>query len=104
MLWNSDDVLHILWMLANKAGVTEDGPDHAAEVVEPAGESAHSPSIERLQGRRLLYLGQSGGTTVLYDATSSRAVYMPTSSVVLHVADCDVRPSREPPCAVTGSQ
>jgi hypothetical protein len=70
--------------------------------VEPAGDTTDSSSIERLQSHRLLYLGQSGGTTVLYDATSDRAVYVPTSSIVLHVADCDAMPSREP-CAVTGS-
>jgi hypothetical protein len=70
--------------------------------VEPAGDTTDSSSVERLQGHRLLYLGQSGGTTVLYDATSDRAVYVPTSSIVLHVADCDAMPSREP-CAVTGS-
>jgi hypothetical protein len=68
--------------------------------VEPAGKGTDLPSIERLEGRRLLYLGQSGGTVVLYDATADRAVYLPAGSVVLHVADCDRRPLSQPPCAV----
>jgi hypothetical protein len=66
--------------------------------VEPAGKAGDSPAVERLQDRELLYLGQSGGTVVLYDASSQRAVYVPASSIVLHVANCDARPPPDPAC------
>jgi hypothetical protein len=56
--------------------------------VEPAGKPGDSPAAERLQSRRLLYLGQADGTVVLYDAAAQRAVYVPGSSIVLHVAYC----------------
>jgi hypothetical protein len=67
-------------------------------MVEPVGKLTDSPSIERLHGRRLLYLGQSGGTVVLYDATADRAVYVPASSIVLHVANCDATPPPDAAC------
>jgi amino acid transporter len=66
--------------------------------VEPAGKSTDSPSIERLHGRRLLYLGQSGGIVVLYDATADRAVYVPASSIVLQVANCRAKPPPDAAC------
>jgi hypothetical protein len=72
---------------------------HAAPAtVEPAGKPSDSPAAERLRGRRLLYLGQSGGTVVLYDAATQRAVYVPGSSVILHVANCDAKPPPDPAC------
>jgi hypothetical protein len=72
---------------------------HAAPAtVEPVGKPDDSPAAERLQGRRLLYLGQSSGTVVLYDAATQRAVYVPASSVILHVANCDANPPPDPVC------
>jgi hypothetical protein len=56
--------------------------------VEPAGKPGDSPAADRLRGRRLLYLGQAGGTVVLYDAAAQRAVYVPASTVILQVANC----------------
>jgi hypothetical protein len=55
--------------------------------VEPAGKFGDSPAADRLRGRRLLYLGQEGGTVVLYDAAAQRAVYVPASAVILQVAN-----------------
>jgi hypothetical protein len=59
--------------------------------VEPAGKPGESPAAERLRGRRLLYLGQAGGTVVLYDAAEQHAVYMPASSIILKVANCGAK-------------
>jgi hypothetical protein len=66
--------------------------------VEPAGKPADAPAVERLRGRKLLYLGQSAGTVVLYDADADRAVYVPDSSIILHVANCDAKPPPDPTC------
>ena len=66
--------------------------------VEPAGKRGESPAAERLQGRRLLYLGQSGGTVVLYDAAIQRAIYVPASSIVLQVANCSTKPPPDAAC------
>jgi hypothetical protein len=66
--------------------------------VEPTGRPGDAPAAERLRGRKLLYLGQSGGTVVLYDAATQRAVYVPSSSVILHVANCDAKPPPDPSC------
>jgi hypothetical protein len=72
---------------------------HAAPAtVEPVGKPGDSPAAERLRGRRLLYLGQSGGTVVLYDAATQRAVYVPGSSVILHIANCEAKPPPDPAC------
>lgn len=66
--------------------------------VEPVGKPGDSPAAERLRGRRLLYLGQAGGTVVLYDAAAQRAVYVPTSTVILHVANCRDKPPPDAAC------
>jgi hypothetical protein len=66
--------------------------------VEPAGKPEDSPAAERLRGRRLLFLGQADGTVVFYDATEHRAVYVPASAVILHVANCWERPPLDPAC------
>jgi hypothetical protein len=72
---------------------------HAAPAtVEPVGKPGDSPAAERLRGRRLLYLGQSGGTVVLYDAATQQAVYVPGSSVILHIANCETKPKPDPAC------
>jgi hypothetical protein len=67
--------------------------------VEPAGKPADSPSVTRLRYRKLLYLGQSGGTVVLYDATADQAVYVPAGSIILNVANCDAKPPPDSTCA-----
>jgi hypothetical protein len=70
--------------------------------VEPVGKPGDSPAAERLRGRRLLYLGQSGGTVVLYDAATQRAVYVPAGSIILHVTNCDAKPPPDPACGTAG--
>jgi hypothetical protein len=66
--------------------------------VEPAGKLGESPATDRLRGRRLLYLGQTGGTVALYDAAAQRAVYVPAGSIILHVANCGAKPPPDPAC------
>jgi hypothetical protein len=66
--------------------------------VEPAGKPGDSPAAARLRGRRLLYLGQAGGTIVFYDAAAQRAVHVPASAVLLHVANCQGKPPPDPAC------
>jgi hypothetical protein len=66
--------------------------------VEPAGKPGDAPAVALLQSRRLLYLGQSSGTAVLYDATGQQAVYLPTGSVILHVSNCTTKRSPDPVC------
>jgi hypothetical protein len=66
---------------------------HADPVwVEPVGKPGDSTAAERLRGRQLLYLGQSEGTVLLYDASFQRAIYVPASSIVLQVANCRAEP------------
>jgi hypothetical protein len=60
--------------------------------VEPTGKPGASPAADQLRGRRLLYLGQAGGTIVLYDAAVQWAVYVPASAVILQVANCHGTP------------
>jgi hypothetical protein len=73
---------------------------HADPVtVEPAGKPGDSPAAQRLRGRKLLYLGQSGGTVLLYDALAQSAIYVPATSIVLHVANCRGEWPRPPPPA-----
>jgi hypothetical protein len=71
---------------------------HADPVfVEPAGKPGDFPAVERLREDELLYLGQSSGTVVLYRPVSGEAVYVPASSIVLHVSDCSDELAG-PPC------
>jgi hypothetical protein len=53
--------------------------------VEALSKAGENPAIDRLAGRTLLYLGQNGGTAVLYDSTSDDVLYLPTSEIVLVV-------------------
>jgi hypothetical protein len=72
---------------------------HADPVaVEPAGKPGDFPAAQRLRGKKLLYLGQSGGTVLLYDATVERAIYVPANSIVLHVTNCRAKPPPLPAC------
>jgi hypothetical protein len=66
--------------------------------VEATGKPGDSPAAERLRGRRLLYLGQSGGTVVLYDAAVQRALYVPASSIILQVTNCQAKPPPDAAC------
>jgi hypothetical protein len=70
--------------------------------IEPSGKPGDSPAVDRLQGRKLLYLGQSGGTVILYDADVDRAAYVPAGSIILHVANCDAKPPPDPACKAIG--
>lgn len=73
---------------------------HADPVtVEPAGKPGDSPAAQRLRGRKLLYLGQSGGTVLLYDALAQSVIYVPATSIVLYVANCRGEWPRPPPPA-----
>jgi hypothetical protein len=65
--------------------------------LEPAGKPGESPAVERLREQDLLYLGQSTGTVVLYNPATQEAVYVPASSIILHVSDCHDEPA-DPPC------
>jgi hypothetical protein len=65
--------------------------------VEPAGKAGDFPGFERLRQKNLLYLGQSNGTVVLYDPALQEAIYVPASSIVLHVINCREDPE-DPPC------
>jgi hypothetical protein len=66
--------------------------------VESVGKRGDSPAVERLRDKKLLYLGQSNGTVLLYDATAQRAVYVPADSIVLHVANCSATPPPDTAC------
>jgi hypothetical protein len=73
---------------------------HAAPAtVEPAGKPGDSPAAERLQGRKVLYLGQAGGVVVLYDPSAQQVIYIPAGSVFLHVSNCNSTHSTDPACA-----
>jgi hypothetical protein len=57
--------------------------------VEPSGKPGDAPAADRLRGSHLLYLGQSGGTVVIYDPAVQQAVYVPAASIILRVTNCD---------------
>jgi hypothetical protein len=69
-------------------------------IIEPIGKRGDAPAIDRLQSRRLLYLGQADGTAVVYDSCAKRAVYIPLASAVLNVARSprSREPQYVPPC------
>jgi hypothetical protein len=69
-------------------------------VVEPAAKAGDLPAVERLHGRSLLYLGQANGTVVLYDPSNDaeQVVYLPASSIVLRVSNCEADRSPDPAC------
>jgi amino acid transporter len=68
-------------------------------MVEPAGKLGEAPAVERLRGRKVLYLGQAGGTVVLYDPEDQEAVYVSASSILLHVSNCNTKRSPDPACS-----
>jgi hypothetical protein len=72
--------------------------------VEPAGKPGDAPAADRLRGSHLLYLGQSGGTVVLYDPAVQQAVYVPAASIILRVLNCDgALASKLPDCRFSRS-
>jgi hypothetical protein len=84
-------------------------PIHADPViVEPAGDPKEAPTISRYRCKittkeppcsdTLLYLGQAGGVVVLYNSTTQRSVYVPGSSVVLHISNCSTKRSPDVAC------
>jgi hypothetical protein len=56
--------------------------------LQPANKARTLPGIWDLHDRSVLYLGQSGGISVLYDSDRGNIVYAPMSLVVLHVGNC----------------
>ena len=68
--------------------------------VEPAGKPGDAPAAERLHGRELLYLGRAHGTVVLYDPDPAvqQAVYVPASSIILRVSNCNAEPPSDTTC------
>jgi hypothetical protein len=41
------------------------------------------PDVQRIVGRPLYYLGQSSGTGAFFDTTTQKAVYIPTSIIII---------------------
>jgi hypothetical protein len=65
---------------------------HAEPVqVLPVAKARTVPGIWDLHDHQLLYLGQSRGGGVLYDATGRRAVYAPMDQLVMYVSNCAAR-------------
>ena len=61
-------------------------------IVEPAGMPEEVRAAKQLRDRKLLYLGQANSTVVLYDSDANQAIYVPASSIILRVTNCDVKP------------
>lgn len=53
--------------------------------LRPSGTPGESPAIAAIGARALLYLGQSGGTFVLFDPQTDRAVLVPATDAVLQL-------------------
>jgi hypothetical protein len=70
---------------------------HADPVsLEVVNKPEESPAIKRLKALSLLYLGQANNLLVLYDVKRHRAIYVPSSSVVITVTNCER--STDPRC------
>jgi hypothetical protein len=82
-------------------------PVHADPVrVEIIGDPKALPSYECFKVKtvapcldRLFYLGQANGIVVLYDSTVQQSLYVPASSVILRVDNCEVDNSPNISCA-----
>jgi hypothetical protein len=66
--------------------------------VAATGEPGKTPAVNMLEMRSnlsppLLYLGQANSTVVLYDSNNNEAIYVPSSSLLLRVANCKARPT-----------
>jgi hypothetical protein len=57
-------------------------------ILQPTNKARTLPGIWDLHDRPVLYLGQTGGTAVLYDPDRGRIIYTPMSSVVMHLRNC----------------
>jgi hypothetical protein len=76
-------------------------------LVEPINETV-APAIsaqldcnaakESSCNEKLFYLGQADGIAVLYNVARQRKVYLPLSSIVLHVSNCRTRLSKDVAC------
>jgi hypothetical protein len=53
--------------------------------VASAGGVGQFPAVDRLRGRKLIYLGEANGRAVLYDPGSRVTFYVPASTLVLEV-------------------
>lgn len=69
--------------------------------LQPTNKARTLPGIWDLHDRSVLYLGQTGGTGVLYDAGRGRVIYTPMSSLVLHVHTCAGGPPEPDGCRPT---
>lgn len=56
--------------------------DAAIQSIAKKGEA---PAIEALEQNELLYLGQANGNAVVYDREAREPIYVPTSSVAIHI-------------------
>jgi hypothetical protein len=79
---------------------------HADPVsVRIIGDPKAFPSYECLKAKtvapcfnRIFYLGQANGTVVLYDSTMQQSLYVPASSVILRVDNCEASGSPNISC------
>jgi hypothetical protein len=53
--------------------------------VKATGKPGETIAIDTLRSRKLLYLGRTDGSVVLYDGQSDEAIYVPASMIVLRV-------------------
>jgi hypothetical protein len=68
-------------------------------MVKSAGELNKAPSIDALLHTKLLYMGQAGGSAVFYDSANGSSIYLPSSSIVMKVANCDAEDAPDPLCS-----
>jgi hypothetical protein len=66
--------------------------------VAATGEPGKTPTVDMLGSRSnmsppLLYLGRADSIVVLYDSIKDEAIYVPSSSILLRVANCRSRPT-----------
>ena len=70
-----------------------------ADVKPTDPNSAPSPVLEELRGsNKLLYLGRTSNTLVLYDAHTQSSWQVPASAVAVRVANCETRRAEDPEC------
>jgi hypothetical protein len=53
--------------------------------VQATGKPGETIAIDALRSRKLLYLGRTDGSVVLYDGQSDEAIYVPASMIVLRI-------------------
>jgi hypothetical protein len=57
-----------------------------AATVLPKGKSGELPAVDAVGKRKHLYLGQTEGTAVFFDAAIQRAVYLPLDDIVMDLS------------------